>query len=47
MMEPTKSYEEIKLVIIKLPLDDAIRTSGVNSNGEDNDGRWDSAWART
>ena len=45
-MELKKIYEEMRLFIIEFPLDDAIRTSGVNSNGEDNDGQWDSAWDR-
>lgn len=46
MIETKKLYEEMQLTIINFPLDDAIRTSGVNSNGEDNDGKWEEAWDR-
>lgn len=46
MMETKKLYEEMRLSIIDFPLYDVIRTSGVNSNGEDNDGKWDDAWDR-
>lgn len=41
-----KKYDEVVVTVILFPVDDAIRTSGVNENGEDNDGGWDSAWDR-
>ena len=47
MAEKKKHYEEIQLFIVKSSLEDVIRTSGVNENGVDNDGRWEDAWDRT
>ena len=42
-----KNYDEVVVTVILFPVDDAIRTSRVNENGEDNDGAWDGNWDRT
>lgn len=41
-----KEYVELILEIVELPIDDIVRTSGLNSNGQDHDGAWDGNWDR-
>ncbi len=41
-----KNYEEPIVEILVLSVDDVVRVSGINSNGVDNDGAWDSGWDR-